>query len=579
MSYLYDFKEFDGGYVTFGGGANDDRIASKETLKTGKFDFEDVYFVKELKFNLLSVSQMCDKKNSVLFTDTECFVLSPDFKLIDESQVLLKVPRRNNMYIVDMKNIVPKESLTCLVANATLDKSMLWQRRLGHINFKNINKLVKDKLVRGLPSKHFENDQTCVACLKGKQHKAFSTKNEAVGILKKFIIEIENLVDKEVNVIRCDNGTVFKNSVMNDFCAMKGINDFYAMKGTNSDDFAGTKDSIGAGQSNMETESTQGYIFMSLCKDGSPPFDSSLKISSDAEKKHDEVLDKECGSSNELNYAFENLNTEYPDDPKIPGLKTIETYDDSEEEADFTNLESSIHVNPTPTTRTHKNHPLKQVFRNKKDKRGIVIKNKARLVAQGHTQEEGIDYDEFFAHVARIEAIRLFLAYASFMGFMVYQMDVNSAFLYGRIEKEELCIEFERLMKDKFQMSSMGELTFFLGLQGKQKEDGIFISQDKYAIEVLRKFNFSDVKSVNTLVDTEKTLVKDADGADVDVHLYRSMIRSLMYLTTSRPDSLWYPRDSPFELVAYTDSDYVGASLDKKSTTEGCQFLGSRLIS
>ncbi|GJY02007.1 hypothetical protein Tco_0360159 [Tanacetum coccineum] len=131
MSYLSDFKEFDGGYVTFGGGAKGGKITGKGTLKTGKLDFEDVYFVKELQFNLFSVSQMCDKKNSVLFTDTGCFVLSPDFKLADESQVLLKVPRKNNMYSVDMKNIVPKESLTCLVAKATLDESMLWHRRLA----------------------------------------------------------------------------------------------------------------------------------------------------------------------------------------------------------------------------------------------------------------------------------------------------------------------------------------------------------------------------------------------------------------------------------------------------------------
>nr|GEU57743.1 putative ribonuclease H-like domain-containing protein [Tanacetum cinerariifolium] len=336
--------------------------------------------------------------------------------------------------------------------------------------------------------------------------------------------------------------------------------------------------------------------------------------------------------------------------------------------------------------------------RNKKDRRGIVIKNKARLVAQGYTQEEGIDYDEVFAPVARIEAIRLFLAYASFMGFMVYHMDVKSAFFYGRIKEEvyvcqplrfedpdhpdkvytvvkalyglhqalkacyetlanyllcnrfhrvkidqtlflkrqkgdillvqvyvddiifgstkkELCTKFERLVKDKFQMSSMGELTFFLGLQVKQKEDGIFISHDKYVAEVLRKFSFSDVKSANTPVDMEKSFVKDPDGDDVDVHLYRSMIGSLMYLTAYRPDimyavcvcarfqvtpnvshlhivkrifrylkghpklGLWYPRDSPFELVAYTDSDYAGASLDRKSTTGGYQFLGSRLIS
>ncbi|GKC18143.1 putative ribonuclease H-like domain-containing protein [Tanacetum coccineum] len=141
----------------------DARGRSKSVMAwTANLDFEDVYFVNELKFNLFSVSQMCDKKNYVLFTDTECLVLSPNFKLPDENQILLKVPRKDNMYSFDMKNIVPKESLTCLVAKATLDESMLWHRRLGHINFKNINKLVKDNLVRGLPTKRFENDQTFV---------------------------------------------------------------------------------------------------------------------------------------------------------------------------------------------------------------------------------------------------------------------------------------------------------------------------------------------------------------------------------------------------------------------------------
>ncbi|GJX56298.1 putative ribonuclease H-like domain-containing protein [Tanacetum coccineum] len=153
IAYLFDFKQFDGGYVAFGGGAYGGKITGKGTLKTDNLDFEDVYFVNELKFNLFSVSQMCDKKNYVLFTDTECLVLSPNFKLPDENQILLKIPRKDNMYSFDMKNIVPKESLTCLVAKATLDESMLWHRRLGHINFKNINKLVKDNLVRGLPTK------------------------------------------------------------------------------------------------------------------------------------------------------------------------------------------------------------------------------------------------------------------------------------------------------------------------------------------------------------------------------------------------------------------------------------------
>ncbi|GJX43999.1 putative ribonuclease H-like domain-containing protein [Tanacetum coccineum] len=172
IAYILDFKEFDKGYVAFGGGAYGGTISSKVTLKTNSLDFEDVYFVNELKFNLFSVSQMCDKKNYVLFTDTECLVLSPNFKFPDENQIFLKIPRKDNMYSFDMKNIVPKENLTCLVAKATLDESMLWHRRHSHINFKNINKLVKDNILRGLPTKHFENDQTCVACLKGKQHSA-----------------------------------------------------------------------------------------------------------------------------------------------------------------------------------------------------------------------------------------------------------------------------------------------------------------------------------------------------------------------------------------------------------------------
>ncbi|GJS14883.1 putative ribonuclease H-like domain-containing protein [Tanacetum coccineum] len=186
----------------------------------------------------------------------------------------------------------------------------------------------------------------------------------------------------------------------------------------------------------------------------------------------------------------------------------------------------------------------KWFYRNKKDEIGIVIKNKARLVAQGHTQEEGIDYDEVFAPVARIKAIRLFLAYASFKDFMVYQMDVKSAFLYGKIEEEVY------------------------------KEDGIFISQDKYVTEILKKFGFTDVKTASTPIETQKPLLKDKDGEEVDVHLYRSMIGSLMYLTSSRPDIMFVVY-SPFDLVAYTDSDYAGASLDRKSTIGEAEYVAT----
>ncbi|GJS83334.1 putative ribonuclease H-like domain-containing protein [Tanacetum coccineum] len=273
MSYLTDYEEIDGGYVTFGGNPKGGKITGKSTIKTSNLDFKNVYFMRELKFNLFSVSQMCDKKNSVLFNDTECIVLSPNFKLIDESQVLLRVPRKKNMYSVDLKNIVPKGGLTCLFAKSTSDESKLWHRRLGHLNFKTMNKLVMGNLVRGLPSKLFENDQTCVACQKEKQHRAscksktknsislplhllhmdlfgltfvkslmkkmyflvvtddynrftwvffLANKNETSGILMSFITGIENLVDHKVKVIRCDNGTEFKNREMNQFCEIKG---------------------------------------------------------------------------------------------------------------------------------------------------------------------------------------------------------------------------------------------------------------------------------------------------------------------------------------------------------------------
>nr|GEX31423.1 hypothetical protein [Tanacetum cinerariifolium] len=162
----------------------------------------------------------------------------------------------------------------------------------------------------------------------------------------------------------------------------------------------------------------------------------------------------------------------------------------------------------------------KWVYRNKKDDRGIVVRNKARLVVQGYTQEEGIDYDKVFAPVARIEAIKLFFAYASFMGLIVYYMDVKSAFLYGKIEKEV-------------------ELTFFLGFQVMQKDDGIFISQDKYVADILKNFDFSSVKTASTPIENNKALLKDKEAVDMDVHLYRSMIGSLMYLTASRRDIMF----------------------------------------
>ncbi|GJV74359.1 putative ribonuclease H-like domain-containing protein [Tanacetum coccineum] len=320
---LSDFKEFKGGYVAFGNDSKGGRISGKGTIKTSCLDFEKVSYVEELKFNLLSVSQICDKKHNVLFTDKECLILSPKFKFVDEDLVILRAPRKNDVYSLDLKNIIPSGGVTCLVAKATNDEVVLWHRRLGHVNLKNINKLVQGNLVRGLPSKTFKIDHSCLACNKGKQHRA------------------------------------------------------------------------------------------------------------------------SC----------------------------------------------------------------------------------------------------------------------------------------------------------------------------KKQNGGIFLSQDKYVKDILNKFDFRTIKPASTPIEAHKSLGKDEEGEDVDVHLYRSMIGCLMYLTASRPDimfavclcarfqvtpkvshlhavkrifrylkhqpklGLWYPKDSPFHLEAFSDSDYAGDNHDRRSTSGGCQYLGRRLVS
>nr|GEW37377.1 putative ribonuclease H-like domain-containing protein [Tanacetum cinerariifolium] len=518
LSFLFDvqdFKEFNRGYVAFRGNPKGGKILGKGKIKTGKLDFDDVYFVKELKFNLFSVSQMCDKKNSVLFTNTESVVLSFNFKLPDENYVLLRVPRENNIYNVDLKNVVPLGDLTCLFAKATLYESNLWHRRLGHINFKTMNKLVKGNLVRGLTTNIFENNHTCVACKKGKQHRT-SCKSKAVSS-----------VNHQLQSLHMDLfGPTFVKSLNKKSYYLVVIDD---------------------NSSTNRVNATSAPVIAV----GPNPTNSTNSVNTASPS--DTVVSLNFGIARKSSFVEPST---YPDDPDIPALEDI-VYSDDEEDVDLPKHKRAI--------------GSKWVFKNKKDKRGIVIRNKARLVTQGHTQEEGIDYDEVFAPVARIEAIRLFLPHASFMGFMVYQMDVKSAFLYGTIEeKVYVCQPLgfkDPYFPDKVYKVVKALYELHQGLQVKQKDDGIFISQDKYVVEILRKFGFTDVKSASIPIETEKPLLKDPDGEDVDVHIYR-------YLKGKPHLGLWYPKAFPFNLVAYSNSDYDRASLDRKSTTGGCQFLG-----
>nr|GEV51296.1 hypothetical protein [Tanacetum cinerariifolium] len=630
ISYLSDYEPYDGGYVSFG--------------------------------------------------QRECIVLGKDFKLKDDTNVLLRTPRQHNMYSIDLNNIVPHKDLTCLVAKASTDECMLWHMRLGHLNFKTMNKLVRHNMVRGLPSKCFENDHTCVACPKGKHHKAscktkftwtffLKTKDETSGIFKNFITEIENLKELKVLVNKSQNKTSYELfngrtpairflklfgchvMILNTLDNLEKFNakgdEGYFIRYSMSNkafrifnkrtkrveenlhvDFLENKlIEKGAGPNwlfDIDTlTNSMNYVPVVVAGTTSTNFSETLAVETaiptvsspipaacldDSPKPlSDTRLISKRVTSQEDTPSLDNilnLSNRFEDILRV----TTNTDDTNGVDANLGNMEYNISASPTPTFRIHKDHPKSQiigpvdtllqtrtkskdmeeqsfiaiihqktdptllqfylfscflsqkepkkisnalqdprvrpigtkwVLKNKKDEKGIVIRNKARLVAQGYTQEEGIDYEEVFAPVARIKAIRLFLAYASFMGFTVYQMDVKSAFLYGTIDEEVyvmqpprfqdpefparvykvekamnrlhqaprawhrgdfilvqvyvddiifgssnplLCREFEALMHDKFQMSAMSELNFFLVLQVQQKKDGIFLSQDKHQV-------------------------------------------------------------------------------------------------
>nr|GEY38676.1 putative ribonuclease H-like domain-containing protein [Tanacetum cinerariifolium] len=359
------------------------KITGKGKIKIGKLDFDDVYFVKELKFNLFSVSQMCDKKNSVLFTDTKCVVLSSDYKLPDENHVLLRVPRENNMYNVDLKNVIPSWELTCFFANATLDESNLWHRRLGHINFKIMNKLVKGNLVRGLPSNIFENNHTCVACKKGKKHRA-SCKSKRVSF-------VSHPLQREWT---------------------QSMNYQPVVTGNQPNHNAGIKENLDACKVRKETKMRMIHVSLSG-SDKTKKHDDKAKRADKGKSHVDlslEVRDLRAefeefsiNSTNRVNVASAHVNvagpnptnstysfntaspsdtdvslnfgiarkfsfvdpSNYPDDPDMPALEDI-VYSDYEEdvgeEADLYNLETNISFSPIPTTRVHKNHHVTQII-------------------------------------------------------------------------------------------------------------------------------------------------------------------------------------------------------------------------
>ncbi|GJW02356.1 putative ribonuclease H-like domain-containing protein [Tanacetum coccineum] len=844
---LDDFQPFRGGNVTFRGGEG--RITGKGTMRTPK-----------------------------------------DFKLLDESMVLLRVPRKHNLYTFNLNNLAPKEKLACLVAKASSDEAVKWHRRMAHVNYKNMNKLVQDNLVRGLPPKLFKNNHTCVACCKGKQHKAtykaitavssisepfqllhmdlvgptsirsinhkfyclvitddysrfcwvffLETKDETYIILKDFVSLVENQLNKKVKAIRCDNGTEFKNAKLIELCGEKGIKRDYSNARTlqqngvaerknrtlieaartmladsmlptmfwtkavstacyvlnrvlitnphNKTPYAlltgktpsishfkpfgchvtilNTNDHLGK----FDGKADEGYLV------GYSASNRAYRVYNMANKRVKEIMNlrfleekaniqgighewyfdldyltdslgynrdkanQSAGtqdvSSNPAGFQDDDSDSNsneqvilvpsYPSN-NIPGAESKDTSDahsncvlfdttedifqqvlarlkDQEQRAtydaerlglgfenDVEELQkrasakivppggipvptgntmvslSGVPVpsgSPTdsflddePTTRfpspsdLGNNGPSPGIFSSLSydDEIGDDLNNLASTVEVDAMQEEmqqfkfqnvwvlvdlpdggGIDYDEVFAPVTRIEAIRLFLAFASYMGFMVYQMDVKSTFLYGSIDEEVYVTQPKGFVDPQYPKKVYkvvkalygfhqaprawyATLSTFLQKHGYRRgtiDKTLFLKRHKRDIIL-------NVRTATTPYEAPKPKSKIEPDNPVNVHLYRSMIGSLMYLTALRPDimfavsacsrnqvtpttsnleavkkifkwlkgqpklGLWYPRESPFVLEAYSDSDYAGANKDRKSTTCGCQFLGRRLIS
>ncbi|GJY44459.1 putative ribonuclease H-like domain-containing protein [Tanacetum coccineum] len=622
-----------------------------------------------------------------------------DFKLDDDRHVLLRTHRQQNMYVVDLKNNVPYENLTCLIAEASVDEIILWHRRLGHLNFKTMNKLVRNNLVTGLPSKIFENDHSCVDCLKGKHHRAscksklvnsiskplhtlhmdlfgptsisslnnkwyclvvtddfsrfsrtffLKTKDETFRILSNFITEIENLKDLKVKIIRCDNGGEFRNKDMDDFCSRKGIKREFSNARTPQQNGVAERRNrtlIEVART-MLADAKLPVTFWAEAVNTACYVQNRVLVIKPHNKTPYELFNGRVPSIGMYNkrtrHIEESLHIDFLENKAIDkGAGTKEDVKEAMMEKEsplrFITLTNLFHK-VTSNVEAKKcdaalkiNSPQKEQDEIQRDKE--VSKQVEKEVNEEVPEssknslptasediltnepsdspstpavettvptEEDIDYEEVFAPFARIEVIRLFLAYAAYMGFTVYQMDVKSAFLYGTIDEE---------------MSAMGELNFFLGLQVIQKTDGIFLSQDKYVGDILKKYGYTNMRTTKTSMDRENPWGKDGPRKDVDLHLYRFMIGSLMYLTASRPDimfvvctyarhqvtpkechlhavkrifrylkghpmlGIWYFKESLFDLVAYSDSDYDGDNHDRKSTTGGCQFLGRRLIS
>ncbi|GJX08080.1 retrovirus-related pol polyprotein from transposon TNT 1-94 [Tanacetum coccineum] len=717
-SYLHKYVEQPGPKVVFG----DNSSCITEgygSINCRGITFTKVAFVNGLKYNLISIIQLCDAKYIVQFDDKQGTIFNAN------QEIILIAPKRNDVYVLNMSSLTLNGA--CFFAKASVCVYWLWHKRLSHLNFKNINKLAKQNKVLGLPSLVYSKDKPCSACEKGKHKRAsFKTKqnfsirkclhllhmdlfgpvspisinhekytvvivdeysrytwvyflrkkSQAAEMIMSFVRMVENQNDiknfsspytpeqngiaerKNRNLIEAAR-TMLNGSVLSKHFWTKAVriacytqNRSIIVKIHDRTPYEifrerildisyfhvfgclvfihNHKDYLGKFDAKADDGYFLGYSFNSKAFREDDP---SRKYQIDSDISY--YIIPHGRSLTELTqdkHVLEVIDPNKQDNPQTEDVEGMLTRSMAAKltatlasECLFADFLSEIEPKKIAIS-------SKWVFRNKKDEHGIVTKNKARLVAQGYSQEEGIDYDETFAPVAIMEAIRIFLAFAIYMNFTVFQMDVKSTFLNGNL-KEEVYVkqppgfessEFpdyvckldkalyglkqeprawyetlstffiqnkfvrERIDNTLFIYKSkgdvlfiqvmMGDLTYFLGLQIKQDDKGISICQEQYTWNLLKKYEILDSSSVKTPMVPPNNLGPDLVGKPVNDTLYRGMIGSLMYLKGTPSLGLYYLKYSGFDLKGYSDSNYAGCNMDRKGTSGTCQILGGKLV-
>ncbi|KAJ9544070.1 hypothetical protein OSB04_023777 [Centaurea solstitialis] len=533
-SVLSNYREERGPAVTFGGNGKG-QTRGYGTLTNGVTTFKRVAYVEGLMHNLLSISQLCDKNHKVSFSKKKCKVKNR------RKEVILIGVRHADIYIINMNTSTDN---FCFVSRASSDTNWLWHKRLSHLNFKTLNQLCINNLVIGLPDFRYTKVSLCSACEKGKQTRA-SFKSKQISSISSPLQLLHMDLFGPVNV----------------------------------QSIAGKKYTLVI----VDEYSRYTWVFFLRSKSDAP----------------EEIILFVRKMERLNNLTVQSIRSDHGTEFKNSTLETF--FDQKGISQNF----SSVRTPQQNGVAERRNRTLIEAARS--------MLSEANLATQFWAEAETLStflLSKGFVR-GKIDSTLFLKKYPKHI--LLVQIYVDDI-IFGSTNPK-LCEKFELLMKSEYKMSMMGELTFFLGLQIKQSEKGIFINQGKYVHEMLKKFDLTSCTPMKTPMAPPLSLDKDSKGKPVDVTLYRGMIGSLLYLTASRPDimystclcaryqaepkeshltavkrifrylkgtpnlGLWYSKDSGFDLTAYSDSDFAGCKIDRKSTTGGCHLLGGKLVS